>query len=191
MQFDVRTALIPIDMQRGFDLPPYPALNNPGIDANGLRLLAHWRAHGWPIVHVRHDSIHAASNLRPGHPGNALRDGFEPLAGEPLVSKSVNCAFVGTDLELRLRRMKVDKVVMFGLYADMCVSTSVRIASNLGFETYVVADACASVDQQGIDGVMIPGDTIFHAHLATLNTEFATVVATDALLAAEPIVATS
>jgi len=79
--------------------------------------------------------------------------------------------------------MKVDKVVMFGLYADMCVSTSVRIASNLGFETYVAADACASVDQQAFDGVMVPADTIFRAHLATLNTEFATVVTTDAVLA--------
>jgi nicotinamidase-related amidase len=183
MQLDERSVLIPIDMQRGFDLPPLRPLSNPALDANGLRLLAHWRDRGWPIVHVRHDSIQADSNLRPGHPGNALREGFEPRAGEPLVGKSVNCAFVGTDLELRLRRMKIDKVVLFGLYADMCVSTTARIASNLGFDTIVVADACASIDLPGIDGVAIPGDTIFRAHLATLNAEFATVVATDAVLA--------
>jgi nicotinamidase-related amidase len=185
MQPDARTALIPIDMQRGFDLPPHRPLSNPGLDANGSRLLAHWRRQGWPIVHVKHDSIHADSNLHPGHPGNALREGFEPQAGEPLVGKSVNCAFVGTDLELRLRRLKVERVVLFGLYADMCVSTTARIAANLGFDTIVVADACASIDLPGLDGVVIPGEQIFRAHLATLNAEFAKVVTTSDLVPAD------
>ncbi len=187
MQFDAHTALIPIDMQEGFYLPPIRPLNNPFVDANGLRLLGLWRERGWPIVHVKHDSIHAGSTLHPTHPGNILREGFEPRAGEPLVGKSVNCAFVGTDLELRLRRMKVDKVVLFGLYADMCVSTTARIASNLGFDTIVVADACASIDLQDIDGATIPGDAIFRAHLATLNAEFARVVRTDDVLAAQNV----
>ena len=183
MNFDRHTALIPIDMQRGFDLPPNRSLNNPALDANGKRLLAHWRAQDWPIVHVRHDSVQEGSNLRPGHAGNALRAGFEPQGDEPLVSKSVNCAFVGTDLELRLRRMRIDKVVLFGLYADQCVSTTARIAANLGFDTLVVADACASTDLPGIDGELIAGDVIFRAHLATLNAEFARVLRTDEVIA--------
>ncbi|MEJ7745615.1 MAG: cysteine hydrolase family protein [Luteimonas sp.] len=184
MQLDERSVLIPIDMQQGFALPPHRPLNNPALDANGQRLLNHWRERRWPVIHVRHDSINADSNLHPSHPGNAFRDGFVPRADEPLISKSVNCAFVGTDLELRLRRMKVEKVVLFGLYADMCVSTTARIASNLGFDTIVVADACASIDLLGIDGVTISGDTIFRAHLATLNAEFAKVVTTANVLAA-------
>jgi len=184
-----RTALIPIDMQRGFDLAPPRPLSNPAIDANGRRLLAHWRRQGWPVLHVKHDSIHAVSTLHPSHPGNALREGFEPQAGEPLVGKSVNCAFVGTDFELRLRRLKVERVVLFGLYADMCVSTTARIAANLGFETIVVGDACASIDLPGLDGVVIPGAQIARAHLATLHAEFAKVVATADLVddADEPV----
>ena len=93
--------LLPIDMQRAFDLDGAPARANPRLDANGLALLAHWRARGQPIVHVRHDSVEPASRFRPGHPGNAFRDGFEPRAGEGLVVKSVNSAFIGTDLDLR------------------------------------------------------------------------------------------
>lgn len=182
MQAQIRTALIPIDMQRGFDLPPHRPLSNPSIDANGQRLLAHARRVGWPVLHVKHDSIQPDSNLRPDHPGNALREGFEPRGGEPLIGKSVNCAFVGTDLELRLRRLKVERVVLFGLYADMCVSTTARIAANLGFETVVVGDACASIDLPGLDGVVIPGAQIARAHLATLHAEFATVVATGDLV---------
>ena len=113
---------------------------------------------------------------------NALREGFQPQDGEPLVGKSVNCAFVGTDLELRLRRLKVERVVLFGLYADMCVSTTARIAANLGFDTIVVADACASIDLADIEGRTIPGEQVARAHLATLNAEFATVLRTDGVI---------
>jgi nicotinamidase-related amidase len=174
--FDQHTALIPIDMQQGFDLPPIRPLSNTEINQNGLELLQYWRQQKWPILHVCHDSIHEDSTLHSTHPGNAMREGFEAQGAEPMIHKSVNCAFVGTDLELRLRRLKINKVVLFGLYADMCVSTSARIASNLGFDTYVVADACASIDQQDINGQTIPGDMILRANLATLNTEFAKVI---------------
>jgi nicotinamidase-related amidase len=176
--FDQYTALIPIDMQQGFDLPPIRPMSNSLLDENGKRLLQHWRAKAWPIFHVCHDSIHEGSTLHPNHPGNAMRAGFVPEKIEPMIRKSVNCAFVGTDLELQLRRKNIKNLVLFGLYADMCVSTSARIASNLGFMTYVVADACASIDQEDLQGNIIPGDMILRANLATLNTEFAQVITT-------------
>jgi nicotinamidase-related amidase len=182
--FDQHTALIPIDMQRGFDLPPIRPMSNPNIDENGRTLLHYWRQKQWPILHVCHDSIHPGSTLHPSHLGNSMREGFQPQGIEPMIHKSVNCAFVGTDLELRLRRLQVNKVVLFGLYADMCVSTSARIASNLGFDTYVVADACASIDQHDLHGETIPGAMILRANLATLNTEFAKVILLQDVLAA-------
>jgi nicotinamidase-related amidase len=184
--FNERSALIPIDMQLGFDLPPIRPMSNLHLDQNALKLLAFWRQAKWPVLHVCHDSIYEGSTLHPNHPGNAMRDGFNPQADEPMIRKSVNCAFIGTDLELRLRRLNIDTVVLFGLYADMCVSTSARIASNLGFKTYVVADACASIDQQDIEGKTIAGEMILRANLATLNTEFANVISTQTVLAAKP-----
>ena len=127
------------------------------MESNGQRLLAAWRGSGLPLIHVRHDSVVAGSSLAPGHPGNAFRDGFEPLAGEVVVSKSVNAAFIGTDLDLRLRRIGVDTVVLFGISTDMCVSTTARVASNLGYRTVVVGDACACFDLPDGDGrVMAP-----------------------------------
>ncbi|MFX8554435.1 isochorismatase family protein, partial [Acinetobacter baumannii] len=84
------------------------------LDRNGLALLAAWRAAGRPIIHVRHDSVEPGSTLRPGLPGNALRPGFAPAPGEALVTKSVNAAFIGTDLDLRLRRLGADTIVVFG-----------------------------------------------------------------------------
>lgn len=178
MRLDAHTALIPIDVQQGFDHPGWPPRNNPAMEANGRRLLAAWRAAGLPLIHVRHDSVQAGSTLHPSHPGNALRPGFEPLPGEALVSKSVNAAFIGTDLDLRLRRPGVTRVVLFGISTDMCVSTTARVAANLGYEVIVVGDACACFELDGI-----AADDIHRAHLATLNYEFATVVGTDAVIA--------
>lgn len=179
--FDMRTALIPIDVQQAFDIA---ASSNPAVEANGLRLLAAWRQARLPLIHVRHDSVQPGSPFRPGQPGNALRAGFEPQGDEPLVSKSVNAALIGTDLDLRLRRLGVDRVVLFGLTTDMCVSTTARVAANMGYRTIVVGDATACFASVGPDGEAIAAADSHRAHLATLHAEFATVVTTDALLAA-------
>lgn len=181
---DTRTVLIPIDMQQAFDLSPTGGSNNPAVEANGRRLLSAWRSAGLPLVHVRHDSVKPGSPFAPGRPGNALRAGFEPQAGEPLVTKSVNAAFIGTDLDLRLRRLGVQQVVLFGLTTDMCVSTTARVAANLGYRTVVVGDACACFDLADDEGRKIPAAEIHRAHLATLRAEFAQVMTTDALLGA-------
>jgi nicotinamidase-related amidase len=179
-----RTVLVPIDMQQGFDHPCWGNRNNPHAEANGLALLAAWRAAGLPVIHVRHDSVSPGSTLAPDHPGNAFKPGFGPQGDEPVVSKSVNSAFIGTDLELRLRRMDADSVVVFGITTDMCVSTTTRMASNLGFRTILVGDACTSFDQVDAQGKPITAREIHRAHLATLNTEFAKVLDTKDVIAA-------
>ena len=183
LNFDARTALIPIDVQQGFDLSPGNC-SNPAIEANGRRLLAAWRGAGLPLIHVRHDSVKPGSPFAPGHSGNALRAGFEPQAGEPLVTKSVNAAFIGTDLDLRLRRLGVEQVVLFGLTTDMCVSTTARVSANLGYRTIVVGDACQCFDLDDGAGGLIRAEEIARAHLATLRAEFAEVVDTSDVLVA-------
>ena len=177
---DVSTALIPIDVQQAFDME---ASSNPAMEANGLRLLAAWRAAGHPLIHVRHDSVQPGSPFRPGQPGNPLRPGFEPRGDEPLVSKSVNAAFIGTDLDLRLRRLGVQQVVLFGMTTDMCVSTSARVAANLGYRTVVVGDATACFDLVDADGASVPASEIHRVHLATLHAEFGTVLTTGTVVA--------
>jgi nicotinamidase-related amidase len=180
---DARTALLPIDVQRAFDDPRWGRRDNPAMEANGLRLLAAWRAQGWPVLHVRHDSIEPGSTLAPSHPGNAFKPGYGPVGDEAVIPKSVNAAFIGTDLEVRLRRLDVAQVVVFGITTDMCVSTTTRVASNLGFRTALVGDACACFDLVGVDGRTVAAEDVARVHLATLNAEFAEVLGTDALLA--------
>ena len=177
--FDQRAALIPIDLQQAFDDPRWGRRNNPQLDDHGRRLLAAWRQRGWPLLHVRHDSIEPDSTLRPDRPGHALRPGFEPQADEPLIGKSVNAAFIGTDLDLRLRRLGVDTIVLFGLTTDQCVSTTARVGANLGYRVVVVGDACAAFGLAGVDGEPVPAETVHRVHLATLHAEFGRVVCTD------------
>jgi nicotinamidase-related amidase len=176
-------ALLPIDMQQAFDGAPWPPRWNADLDLNGRALLAAWRGAGWPIVHVRHDSLEPGSTLRPGESGNAFRMGFEPRDGEALVTKGVNAAFIGTDLDLRLRRLRVDSIVAFGISTDMCVSTTVRVGANLGYRMILAADACDCFDLPDGKGGVIPAASIQAAHVATLGFEFATVVDTRRLVA--------
>jgi nicotinamidase-related amidase len=166
------TLLLPIDVQRGFDDSSWPRRWNVEMEANGRALLDHWRARGAPIVHVRHDSVQAGSTLAAGHWGNDFRDGFAPLPGEPVVSKSVNSAFIGTDLDLRLRRLGIERIVTFGISTDMCVSTTIRTGANMGWSFTLVADACDCFDLPGQDGAIIPARAIHEAHVATLAMEF-------------------
>ncbi|MGF1608798.1 MAG: cysteine hydrolase family protein [Kiloniellales bacterium] len=175
--------LIPIDVQQAFDEPSWGARNNPAMEANGLRLLDAWRASGRRIVHVKHNSVEPGSTLRPGRPGNGFKPGFAPQGQEPLVEKTVNSAFIGTDLQARLEGAGHRQLVFFGITSDMCVSTSVRMAANLGFEAYVAGDACATFGQVAPDGAAVDAETIHRVHLTTLNTEFAKVLNTDEVIA--------
>src|SRR3546814_159900 len=164
--------LLPIDVQRAFDDPSWGRRNNPAMEAQGLRLLAAWRGAGRPVIHVKHNSALPNSTLRPGQPGNAFKPGFEPLAGEALIEKTVNAAFIGTALEGELRARGIEQIVAFGIATDMCVSTSVRVGANLGFDMMVVADACATFDQRAPDGETIGAELLHRVHRTPLNPQF-------------------
>ena len=107
-----------------------------------------------------------------------------PLAGEPVIYKDVNSAFIGTDLEQRLRTNGIADVVMVGITTDHCVSTSTRMAGNLGFTTYIVSDATAPFERTGPDGKHHTAEQMHDTALASVNEEFAIVVSTADLLAA-------
>jgi len=173
-----RAVLLPVDMQQAFDAPPWPRRWNDHVDANGLALLAAWRAAGRPVIHVRHDSVQPGSSLAPGEPGNAFRPGFEPLDGEPLVTKSVNAAFIGTDLAFRLKRLGAKHVVTFGISTAMCVSTTIRTGANLGWEMVLVPDACDCFDLPDGNGGTIAAEDVQRAHVATLAFEFCRAIPT-------------
>ena len=174
--------LVIIDMQKGCQDPRHGARNNPAAEDNARTLLAAWRECGHPVIHVRHDSVTPGSPLRPEKPGNAVIDGLHELPGEPVLRKSVNSAFIGTDLTERLEKLG-GKVVMAGAVTDHCVSTSVRMGANLGFDITLVEDACFCYAKRGPYGRMLSASTIHEANIASLAGECATITTTSDLIA--------
>lgn len=177
------TALLVVDVQRGFDEPLWGARNNPLAEENIGQLLAAWRSTGRPVLHVQHLSRSPVSPLAPGQPGSEIKPVARPLAGEPVFSKHVNSAFIGTDLESHLREHAIEGLVVVGLTTDHCVSTTVRMAGNLGFDTWVVSDATATFDRVGPSGETYAAEQIHAVALASLHGEFATVLSAEQLLA--------
>ncbi len=180
-----QAALILIDIQQGFDDEKYwGPRNNPGAEANAAKLLTAWRESGRPLFHIQHLSRTPGSRLAPGQPGCEHKPEVKPLPGEPVITKHVNSAFIGTDLEARLRAADISTLVIAGLTTMHCVSTTVRMAGNLGFDVFVAGDACAANARTGYDGKHYDAQTVHEVALANLHGEFADVGTTADILGA-------
>ena len=177
--------LILIDVQVGFDHPFWGSRNNPQAEDNALALLAAVRAAGGRIMHVRHLSTEPGSPLVGA--GAAFKPGFEPKAGETLYEKTVNSAFIGTRLEEDLRAAGAHDLIVCGLTTPHCVSTTTRMAANLGFSVALAHDACAAFARNAdvsFDGGPVPTpDDIHRSAVSHLHGEFARAVRTRDLIA--------
>lgn len=79
-----------------------------------------------------------------GEYGNDLIDELQPEPGEPVIDKPGYSAFAHTDLELLLRNRGIRHLILTGVTTEVCVSSTLRHAVDLGFACLTVADACGS-----------------------------------------------
>jgi nicotinamidase-related amidase len=182
-----KAVLLIIDVQKAID-ESYHAADGPrnNVDAEEkiAQLLSVWRRHRWPIIHIRHDSTFPNSGYRPGQVGNEFKDQVAPLAGETVIAKRTNSAFIGTDLERGLREVGHEALVVCGVSTNNSVEATVRMAGNLGFETYVVADACFTFARRDFQGRLRTADEVHAMSLANLDNEYCAVLDSAAVLAA-------
>jgi nicotinamidase-related amidase len=180
------TALIVVDVQRAFDEWEVAGKhrNNPQAVARIADLLQAFRDRGASIFHIRHEGTRPNSSFRPGGTGYAVKDEARERAGEPVIVKRVNSAFIGTNLETRLRASGIATLVICGATTNHCVETTTRMAGNLGFDTCLVRDATWTFDRVGPDGDQHSAENIHAMTLANLDGEFARIVTTDEAIAA-------
>jgi nicotinamidase-related amidase len=177
-------ALIVIVLQRAIDHPSWGERNNPEAERNVAALLAAWRRTGRPVYHIRHDSQEPDSHYRPGQPLHAFKPEAQPAAGETVIAKNTNSAFIGTDLESRSRAAGQTLLVVAGVITNNSVEATVRMAGNLGFDTYLVEDATFTFGRRDWRGTWRTADEVHAMSLANLDGEYCSVVRTRYILGA-------
>ena len=182
-RFDDTTALLLIDVQKGVNDTEYYGgetgrRNNPAAETNIAAILAEWRKSGGQVAFTRHDSRETGSPLKLSLESGAQLNGLEPAGGDIVVTKDVNSGFIGTSLEVELRRAGIRRLVVVGFFTNICVETTVRMAGNLGFDTYLVHDACATMNRVGLDGTDYDPDLVHAMSIASLHGEFCTALST-------------
>lgn len=180
-QFGSETALLLIDVQVGVDVLTHwggsnGRRNNPDAEAKMLQLLAAWRGAKLQVAFTRHNSRESASPLKFSLPTGAQKPGFEPVAGEIVVEKDVNSGFIGTDLEIQLRRVNISRLAIVGFFTNFCVETTTRMAGNLGFDTYLIEDCCSTSNRVGPDGIDRDPELVHAMTVANLHGEFCTAI---------------
>jgi nicotinamidase-related amidase len=151
---------------------------------NAARLLAAARVKGDLVVHVRHEFPSAdAPFFQPGSDGAKIHAKVQSLSGEPVVLKHHVNAFRETDLKQILDSHGIEEVVICGAMSHMCVDAGTRAASDLGYQSIVVHDACATRDQE-FASKTIPAADVHAAFMAALQFGYAQLVSTEEYLAA-------
>ncbi len=156
------SALLLCDFQNGI-------AGRPGMERavdSAARALDTARSRGIPVIFVR-------VAFRPGYPEVAdsnlsfaarkatagdqmladspytqIVDALAPRPGEPVVVKKRISAFAGSDLEVLLRGLAADELVIGGIATSGVVLSTVRQAADLDFRLTVLADACADADPE-------------------------------------------
>lgn len=152
--------------------------------ARAAEVLAAFRARSLPVIHVQHIAEEAdATFFLPGTAGAELHPSVQPAAGEALVVKHFPNGFRETRLLDELRAVGATGLTFAGMMTHMCVDTTVRAASDLGYACELAQDACATTHLRFGDRT-VDADDAQAAYLSALNDGFAAVRPAAAIVAA-------
>lgn len=177
------TPLVILDVQDAIDQPVWEGKNNPGYLTAIQRLLAHWRLHDWPVLHVRHDEPTPTSSYHVNGPWNGIKEEVTPIAGEAVIAKQQNCAFIESELDRVLREMGAERLVLTGVVIHNSMDATVRAGKALGYSIILPSDATTAVPVVAPDGESWDAATVHGLTLAILGGEYAEVMTSEEVMA--------
>ena len=134
------TALLLIDIQDSFKAGPrWERRGNRHFEKNVSLLLDFWRSANLPRFFILHTD--PDPGFRKGDPELKLMDFMNRRDDEPLLTKNTRNSFTSTDLQSRLDRLGIRRLVMTGIQMEQCVETTTRVAADLGYQVDFVLDA--------------------------------------------------
>jgi nicotinamidase-related amidase len=166
MRLPADAVLLVIDAQQAGDGSRHGADDASEVETNIAALIAAWRAEGLPLAHVG----------RTRDPAASLALVVSPLDGEIVTVGNATSAFVGSDLEARLDELGATTLVLCGALATHALEASAWHAADLGYQVFIVADACLAADTVDLRGQLWPAEDVRALVLAHLKGETATIV---------------
>jgi nicotinamidase-related amidase len=164
-----KAALLIVDVQLGMFDEDDPVHNGQELLATLGGLIAHAREAGVPVVYVQHQG-REGHPLAPEAPGYPIHPALAPLPGETIVTKRTPDSFHETALQQELAARGIERLVLAGIQTEICVDTTCRRASSLGYEVTLVADGHSTWDR----GALSASRIVAH-HNDTLDGWFATI----------------
>lgn len=178
------TALIIVDIQKDYFPNGNMELVNPDkAAANAARALEWFRTnHKDTIFHVQHIAADPALGFfLPDTEGVEIHDAVQPLENESIINKQYPNSFLQTELESKLKEKGITKLVVVGMMTHMCIDATVRAAVDLGYETTLIEDACAT-KALSYDGNEVSAEQVHHAFVGALNGMYCAVTSTEDFL---------
>lgn len=152
-------ALVVVDLQRGLVEGPGAIPRAQDVCEAIATLLAAARSSGAPVVHLQNDGALGACD-EPGSAGWTLC--LPPQPGEPVLRKTQDDPFVETDLAQVMRDASVERAVVCGVLAEMCVAATARGLLQRGVQVVMPRDARGTYDipRQGPTAPRVPHELV-------------------------------
>jgi len=173
----MKRALVLIDIQNDyFPGGAMELVNSPAAGMQAGKLLQTFRQKGLQVVHVQHVSTRpGATFFLPETAGVQICEKVAPNDGETLIHKNYPNSFRETRLLEHLQECEISQLVIAGMMTHMCVDSSTRAATDLGFQCVLAHDACAT-KALSFGSMTVPAENVQAAFLGALNGLFAKVL---------------
>ena len=115
-----------------------------GVVRNASQVLQGARQAGIPVIYV----VHRGGVFQEYAPDVEIHQGVTPGEGETVITKTKPGPFSTTALDVTLRDMGKDTLVVMGVATSGCVLSAVRWATDINYKFVVVSDACSDADPE-------------------------------------------